>query len=439
MFGALAALLAGLVLVSSVSFCAAAHFANPDALLTAFSALTLTLFWCDCSRGGRSWWFWCGLSSGVAVLAKGPVGLLLPGAVVFCFLLWQGQLRRLLDVRLALGILAFLVVAAPWYVWVGLETKGLWLLGFWRTHNQNRFLAAMENHSGTPFYYLLALILGLSPWSVFLGLTGWQLVREPSGAAAPERSAARFLLCWCGVYVLFFSLAGTKLPNYILPLFPAAALLTARFLEQWRCGEIEPPAWATTLSVACLALLGVGLAAGLLVAGGVVATPFGRVRALPALTPWALLGLIPLVAAGLATALLRRGRRTGVVAVVVGCAFLLTGALSALAAAAVEGSKAPRALAASLPADQTRRDVRVATLGYSQPSLVFYCQRTVRSLDREQDAIQFLDASVPSYLVLPAAYWEQMRARAPQGCRELGRRYDMYAGWPVVLIANAGG
>ena len=76
------------------------------------------------------------------------------------------QLRRLLDFRLALGILAFLVIAAPWYVWVGLETKGLWLLGFWRTHNQNRFLAAMENHGGSPFYYLLCtpLYLMFSRW-----------------------------------------------------------------------------------------------------------------------------------------------------------------------------------------------------------------------------------------------------------------------------------
>ena len=162
------------------------------------------------------------------------MGLLLPASVVLLFLVWERQLGRLVDSRLLLGLLGFLAVAAPWYVWVALETKGVWIAEFWRMHNQDRFLGTMENHGGSVFYYLLVLVLGLAPWSVFMLLTGVHATQEVRGGASPERSATRFLLCWIGVYFLFFSIARTKLPNYILPLYPAAAILLAHCLDRWR-------------------------------------------------------------------------------------------------------------------------------------------------------------------------------------------------------------
>src|SRR5206468_659995 len=120
--------------------------------------------------------------------------------------------------------------------------KGKWLFEFWGRHNQGRFLAPMENHQGPVVYYLLVLLAGLAPWSVFAGPLVWDLIRgrdeegedegfvgqvsNLSGArtdwksvlqatTARERSAVRFLLCWVAVYLVFFSLARTKLPNYV--------------------------------------------------------------------------------------------------------------------------------------------------------------------------------------------------------------------------------
>src|SRR5438132_7170721 len=82
MFGAATGLLAGLVLASTGLFCASAHFANPDALLHVFTLLTLFFFWHSITRLGRAWSVAGGMSAGFAVLAKGPVGLVLPVAVV---------------------------------------------------------------------------------------------------------------------------------------------------------------------------------------------------------------------------------------------------------------------------------------------------------------------------------------------------------------------
>src|SRR5262249_51556331 len=154
------------------------------------SLLALFFFLADYPHGGRGWWLWGGLSCAAAVLAKGPVGLVLPGAVVFVFLFWERRLSRLADSRLLLGTAAFVAAAVPWYLWVGLETHGHWLYGFWQTHNQNRFLSPMENHGGPVFYYLVALLIGLAPWSPLLGLVGWHSVRALRDAPPPERPAA---------------------------------------------------------------------------------------------------------------------------------------------------------------------------------------------------------------------------------------------------------
>ncbi len=435
-FGPMAGLLSGLTLGSAVSFCASAHFANPDSLLNAFSLLTLYLFWSGFAARGRWWLITCGLSSGLAVLAKGPVGLLLPGCVMILFLLWERQLWRLFDSRILLGLLGFLVVAAPWYVWVALETKGIWIAEFWRVHNQDRFLGTMENHGGSVFYYILILMIGLSPWSVFMLLTGCHSRDELYAEPTIQRSATRFLLCWIATYFVFFSIARTKLPNYILPLFPAAAILVARCLDRWRRGEWQAPQWALVLSFAGLVFLGLGLATGLLMIGGAVPLPFEKLRTMPGLEIWAALGLLPIMSALAGWFWKRLETRSCAICVMTGSALAFTTLLAAGAVAAVEPYKAPRALAALLPSDQRQRECRIATLDYFQPSLVFYCQRQVLAFDHAEAALQFLKQPLSAYLMLPIEQWEQLKSRVPTGTKELGEHYDMYQRKVIVVVTN---
>src|SRR5262245_11994308 len=116
-------LLTGLILANTPMLCGAARFANPDALLNLFSCLTLTVFWIGLPQRNRLWYVAVGTSAGLAVLAKGPVGLVLPGAVALTYLTWTRQLGALRTRRVFLGVTAFLVVASPWYIWVAVETK----------------------------------------------------------------------------------------------------------------------------------------------------------------------------------------------------------------------------------------------------------------------------------------------------------------------------
>ena len=437
MFGASSGLLAGLLLGTAVMFCAAAHFANPDSLLNACGLFALLFFWRDYAAGRRGWSFWCGAAAGLGVLAKGPVGLILPAAVALLFLLWRRDLRRLWSPRVLTGLLAFVLVAAPWYVWVAVETKGAWIKGFWLNHNVGRFTGAMESHEGPFYYYVGAMLVGCAPWCVFFGPTAWCAVRRlRTKAAADERPAVQFLICWIAVYFLFFSASTTKLPNYILPLYPAAALLTGRYLDQWRRGETKTPAWLTASGLACLALIGAGAALGRMTAGGALSLPGLRLHPFPGLERYAGLGAPLLLGAAVAAwFLLRRANRTAALTAVLASALAFTASVAACAGA-VEAWKAPKALAAALPADQTRRDVRVATFSYYEPSLIFYCRRETPCLNSRQEALDFLRGPLPSYLFLPADELPALEALARRTYTPLTRRHDMYDDRDVVVVTN---
>ena len=117
-----------------------------------------------------------------------------------------------------------LAVAMPWYVLVGLRTDGEWLVGFFADHNFGRFLHAMENHRGSVFYYIVAISLGFFPWSVLLGPSSLAMKRQ-FAERGPWRPGYVMLCSWFVVWVGFFTVASTKLPNYVLPTYPALALI----------------------------------------------------------------------------------------------------------------------------------------------------------------------------------------------------------------------
>jgi 4-amino-4-deoxy-L-arabinose transferase-like glycosyltransferase len=434
MFGAGAGLLAGLVLASTIMFCAAAHFANPDALLTGCAVLAFFVFWLGID--GRLWHGSVGVCTGLAVLAKGPVGLLLPTTVIGLYLLQARQLRRLFEPGVLRGCLTFGLVALPWYIWVGVDTKFEFLRGFVGVHNVGRFLSPMEGHGGPAYYYLAAFALGFAPWSLFLIPVcwhAWKVRREEAAAQSP----VRFLCCWIVCYLVFFSIARTKLPNYILPIYPAVALLTGRFLEDWRQGLAYPPSLCVRASLVGFALLGLGAAVGFAAAGGVI--PLGRIppqRLLPGVQAWAFLGIVPLAGALMAAWCARQKLRTGLIASFAVASGLFIGPLAVWGGSTLDAHKAPRSLAAAIAEHQVERDIRVACYGYSQPSLVFYCKREVSFLSEEQKALEFLRCPLEVYLIVPEQLWPGLADKDRGAHTVLARRHDLYRGCDVLLVTN---
>ncbi len=436
MFSAGVGVLAGVVLAASPASCAAGHFANPDALLTAFTTLSFLSFWHGYERGGRGWFVPAGICTGLAVLAKGPVGLVLPMGVVVLFLIWSRQLGRLWDRRFGWGVAAFLLVVAPWYTWVGVDTKGEFLKGFLLTHNFSRYRAAMEGHQGPVVYYLGVLPLGLLLWSAFLAPALGYAFKKIQGEKV-DAGALRLLACWIGVYLVFFSLSSTKLPNYILPLYPAVAIVLAQFLDGWRRGVIDPPAWVTRVSLASFALMGAAVGAGLLVAGGKLGgAELLRGRHFPGLENWAWAGVFPALGAGAAWVCVRRQRIGAAAGVLAGSAVMFLGPLAAGGTKALNDYKAPEALAKAIEAQKSDPEIRMASFDYFQPSLVFYNRREVSRLQTETEVREFLRTPLPVYLFIPAATWEDVQTRISTPNRVIGRRRDLYRNCEIVVITN---
>lgn len=436
-------LLAGLILASTLLFCGSAHFANPDALLNACTILTFLLFWRAFERAGGVWPALAGLSTGLGFLAKGPVALVLPAAVIGLYLIWTRQVRRALSRRVLAGTLLFAGVGVPWFALVGAETHGDYLRGFFLTHNLGRYRAAMEGHSGSPFYHVVSLLLGFLPWSAFLGPAVWYAVREfrslPGALSTPKPQAAgayKFLACWIGVYFVFFSASQTKLPNYILPLYPAVAIVVARFLERWRCGALAPPRWMIGGSLAAWAVLGAVTTAGLLLTGGVLEPGIAPGQRLAGLESFAWVGLLPLAGAGAAWLCQRHQARQGALACLGLAAVSFAAFLGAWGAPALDNCKAPRALVAASGAQQTDTEVQVACFQWYQPSLVFYCRRVVVQLTDQAETLEFLRCPLPVYLFVPAQAWESLAGRIDVPCRLLARHWDFYRRCEVVVVTN---
>ena len=173
------------------------------------------------------------LFCGVAVLAKGPVGLLLPGLVILAFWALKGRFVQGLRSTPWLALVALFVgVAAPWY---GLATQanGMEFLGrFLGFSNLERFTSVIYDHPGPPWFYLPWLLLLLLPWSLFLPvaivrLRFWRLESWRQQDSDPAADLPLLALIWLVLMVAFFSAAATKLPGYILPVLPAGALLVS--------------------------------------------------------------------------------------------------------------------------------------------------------------------------------------------------------------------
>jgi 4-amino-4-deoxy-L-arabinose transferase-like glycosyltransferase len=443
MFGPSTAVISALILSTTVAFNAASRFANPDALLNLTIVLTFALFWQGFSSQGRWWLLAAGVTTGLAVLAKGPVGLALPAGTILLFLAWSHRLDVLWDRRLIYGLLLLFLTAAPWYIWVGVDTKANFLRGFWLQHNVGRYLQPMENHSGAIYYYLLVLLVGIFPWSMLLGPAVWFAASKRMGEDGTDavegfdsRLRYRFLWCWIALYLVFFTFAGTKLPNYILPVYAPISLLAGRCLDRWRRQEIDLSAWRLKLGFAGMGLVGIAIAVGALIAGGKLgfASPMGG--ALSGLEVLAFLGL-PLVGGAITLLFCAvRLQRATLVGVWVGTGACFSSALFGWGGTVMDNLKGPRGLVEESHACQPRNEIRVGCYEYFQPSLVFYCRREVERCTSDEKAIQFLANPLEVYLFVPEAVWERIKTQAPASAHQVAAHWDLYRRARIAVICN---
>ena len=437
-------LLAGVVLAGTVQFAMLSHAATPDAPLIFFSTLTFYLVWVGHENGGRGWFILPAIPCGLAVLAKGPVGLLVPGAAFVAYFVWNREARRIRDWRLLAGVFVYGLVTVPWVAFVAAETRGAWLAKFLKHENLDRMTTAQENHAGPVYYYAVCVIVLSAPWSSVIGVTLWYAARATRRAAdgtlPPAARATRFLLAWTAAYFVPFSLVATKLPNYVAPLYPALALLTAWFLVSYARRAISPPRWVMAVACAGVALTGVGLVAGFVLASGVVTLDIKGMRTFPGLERCAPIGLIPLLASGVMARAVWRDDRWPFVTALAVAAVGVVGLVAAFAVSPVDAQKAPKTLVFTGGAYQPERDIRLATLQYAadNQSLVFYAERRVETFGTVAEARAFLAMPHPSYLFVPEPVWREHFEGRPDTPphRITASKYDYGRNAVILVVTN---
>jgi 4-amino-4-deoxy-L-arabinose transferase-like glycosyltransferase len=223
MFGPVVAFLSALVLATSAEYMVLSRVVVHDISLAFFVTLALTLFFVGYkNEKHRKPAFLFGYAAlGFAVLAKGPVGVVLPMMIIGLFLICKGQLRFLKEMQIGWGLFIFLAVAAPWYILMSVRNPD-YSEYFFLKQNIGSFLSQQSRHPKPFYYYIPVLMGGFFPWSLFLPLALFRALRSKT---ALHGDGTIFALIWFGVIFIFFSMASSKLGTYILPLFPAAALL----------------------------------------------------------------------------------------------------------------------------------------------------------------------------------------------------------------------
>lgn len=442
LFGSVTGLLSALILCSSFMFAVSSHAVTPDALLICYVQATFLTWLVAYDRKQPAWLLLAGVFSGCAVLTKGPVGVALPMLVVGLHLLWQRDLSFLWQRRTVQSAIICLAVILPWYILVGVETHGEFLKGFFLTHNLSRFSVPMEGHTGPIVYHFLVILVAFAPWSIFLGPTFWFNIR---GEQTDDRvSSIRFLLCWVAVWFVVFSIAATKLPNYVLPTYPPLAMMTAAFLVRWwkqSSNELSwrVPVWVWRLSLICFVLIGVGLLVGLPIVAGWISLEALAGRTLPGAV-W----LLPVALVPIAIGMLcwkrwsQRQIGYGVALLMVGCV-VLTAGISAFGPVAADQERAIKPLALMISGAAGNNDVRIGTHPrYYRPSLVFYLQREVVRCSSDEKAVELLKTRVPTYMLVPAKEWPALLAQTGGQLTIVDQKHDFTVGQEILLISNQG-
>lgn len=231
-FGEDSALIALAVASTALGPFAIGRAATADGLLNCLLALTLFDVWRHLESGQRAPLLRAFVWIGLGALTKGPVALVVPGAVSLLYCASRGEwMRWLRMVFNPLGLLILIAIVAPWYAYAYMRHGQDFIDGFILRHNVQRFSGSLEGHGGSAFYYLLAVPLLLLPWS---GLFIAALGRIRAGFGDPLQ---RFLWLWFAFVLGFFSLSGTKLPHYVLygctPLFILIGLQARSARRAW--------------------------------------------------------------------------------------------------------------------------------------------------------------------------------------------------------------
>jgi 4-amino-4-deoxy-L-arabinose transferase-like glycosyltransferase len=329
------------------------------------------------ARARRNWIWLAWAALGLAVLSKGLMGLVLPGAALVIYSLLQRDIVLWKRMHLITGLLLCLLITAPWFYLV-MKANPEFFQRFFIYEHYTRFTTKDLGRYQPWYYFVPVLLAGMLPWTILMFDT---MLRTWKGSARTDKAfnPERFLLVWAVFIYCFFTISGSKLPSYLLPMFPALALLMGKQLAEMR----EQKLFWLIAPIVPLAVLGVALAP---YTARLADTPL-QVQMYGEYSTWLLVSALVWLS-GLVAALVFLRRRNKLVAVVL----LSLGSLLAAQISAAGYNTIAKERSAYLIADAIRAydkpEVPFYSVDMYEQTLPFYLKRTF-TLVQYQDEMSF--------------------------------------------------
>jgi len=224
------ALLAPVILLTMILYLGVGQINIIDMTLSFFITLSLTGFWLK-----RYWLFYAGMA--FAFLAKGLIGIVLPGGIVFWYIIFTRQWFFFKEILTSWGgMLLFFAISLPWVISVCVVNKDFFYFFFIQEHFL-RYTTQIHDRYEPMWFFIPILILGVVPWvgllpKSLISIFGIHKIKDEH-----EKSALIFFYLWILIIFIFFSLSNSKLIPYIAPIFPPLAVIFASILNKILDGE----------------------------------------------------------------------------------------------------------------------------------------------------------------------------------------------------------
>ncbi len=225
-----AALLAMVIMGTSFEYISLAKLVITDMVFFVFNCAALGFFYLGYVKmdGTKRWYLAAYVSMALAVLTKGPIGVLLPTLVMLLVILLQRNWKELKKMYLLTGVLLFAIVALPWYAAMYTLHGMEFINNFFGVHNYLRATVSEHPKDNVSYYYLAVFVLSMMPWSA---LAVKALIQGYKDLRSRKSPLLLFLFLWIAVYFGFYSLMATKYLTYTFPILFPVAILTAIQLE----------------------------------------------------------------------------------------------------------------------------------------------------------------------------------------------------------------
>jgi|WetSurMetagenome_2_1015567.scaffolds.fasta_scaffold01779_2 4-amino-4-deoxy-L-arabinose transferase-like glycosyltransferase len=343
----------------SAYFLVYSRSAVTDMVMSLFITLSLFSFYLAVSEE-RRFIYGFYLFSAIAFLTKGLIGIVFPFGIAVIYMFMTERFRGLLKIFDLKAALLFLLVAVPWYAAEFAINGDEFFQQFFIKHHFRRYTDVISGHKGPFYYYIITLLVGMSPWIAFMPAGIWKAIKERAGILL-------FAAIWFVVVFVFFSFSTTKLPNYILSALPPAAILIATGMaDQNICAQRA--AWLVIAIGALAAAIGMLFLPPVLIRTGIPDTDW---------TMWASAILIAMSAVAFYSVRLSRPLYAPLAGVMFALLiFLLTSALPA----ANQYMQSALHKFSVYAKDNARGDERIICYGINNPSIVFYSGHKVANI-----------------------------------------------------------